>query len=102
MREKNGAGDRGRTGDVQLGNFLLKMTFFILGTRSYPRFCALKIFFLRLVISTSFDASTFVLGTFWARQNAAKTPCANAMYLRHQRNIFSIEARPRDVTQIDS
>ena len=64
---KIGAGDRGRTGDVQLGNFLLKMMFSILRAQTYLRFYSLKIFFLGVAISTSFNPSTFVMGTFWAR-----------------------------------
>jgi hypothetical protein len=57
----------GRTGDVQLGNFLLKIAFSIFAATTYLIFCAGEIFFLASAISTSFTRSTFVLGTFWAR-----------------------------------
>ena len=72
LSEKFWSGRPGSNQRVQLGNFLLKMMFFIFQTRTYFRFCAPEIFFLRLVISTSFKPSTFVSGTFWARENAVK------------------------------
>jgi hypothetical protein len=62
-----GAGDRGRTGDVQLGNFLLNLMISSFGARAYSIFPAFKTFFRAAVISTSFTRSTFGLGTFWER-----------------------------------
>ena len=64
---KSRAGNRGRTGDVQLGNFLSYLLFSFFRARTYPTFSALKTFFRSLVISSSFKPSTFVLGTFWER-----------------------------------
>ncbi len=69
--EKFGAGDRDRTGDVQLGNFLVKRLLSLLITKTYPTFFAPETFFRALVISISFESSTFVLGTFWSRELSA-------------------------------
>jgi hypothetical protein len=63
-----GAGDRGRTGDVQLGNFLSHLMFFSFRAKTYPVFYHVGNFFRPLVISTIFTPFTFVLGTFWARE----------------------------------
>jgi hypothetical protein len=41
-----GAGDRDRTGDVQLGNFLLKRTFSTFAATTYLIFCADETLFL--------------------------------------------------------
>jgi hypothetical protein len=45
LRMNFGAGDRGRTGDVQLGNFLLKLALSIVAATTYLFFCAEEIFF---------------------------------------------------------
>ena len=60
-----GAGDRGRTGDVRLANFVLNLMFscFVVQVSRY----ILPNFFLSPAISTDFTRSTFVLGTFWER-----------------------------------
>jgi hypothetical protein len=64
-QEEFGAGDRGRTGDVHLGNFLLEIVFSIFAATTYLFFCAQEILFLPSAISTSLKPSTFVLGKFW-------------------------------------
>ena len=75
-----GAGDRGRTGDVQLGNFVSNLVDSSFSARTYPTISALTYFFRSLVISTGFTPSAFVLGTFWERGLSA-TPLSARMHV---------------------
>jgi hypothetical protein len=69
-----GAGDRDRTGDVQLDNFLSNLMFSSFVATAYSIFSAAKTFFSSSVISSGFALSTFVLETFWERGSLPPWP----------------------------
>jgi hypothetical protein len=60
-------GDRGRTGDVQLGNFVSKLTFSFVAAKTYLLSPAFESLLRGSVFSTSFTRSAFVLGTRTSR-----------------------------------